>query len=470
MTFNQEVVGPLPLTPSQENLWEFMRFFKPENPGGSRIVNFLDLRCVRGRIDLSVFHHAVADVARRQDALRVVFANIDNDPLMLIKHEVDPPVDFQDLSGVPEDEQRRWLQNFVSRERFRTFDLQSGPLWNIYLIRLSEACYMLAFSFFHIIFDGWSANILVSEIFHAYQARLGLCQELPELAVGLQAVSEIQRQAMPESVERAGYWRRHLTPLTPLAASVPFPVFNSPHSADLLDDVRHEFTFSDEIHDRLRDVAWEAKTTPYVVLLAAYQILLSRRTGWDRVIIGTTTVGREFSTRNVIGQFTNDIYLAARIKPSMILADIIHSAHATITAAINNISSFKQIARAVNSDFDRERPWPDLHLYHSWFQSAAPLAPAVVYPDLAVEPVEFNIEPQPAERETTSDPRRIPAWIKYGAPRVILNDDRRGGNLFYNRGFFDAEMIGGVIRDYESIVSSIATDQRQAVENVIVRG
>ncbi|MEO3812917.1 condensation domain-containing protein [Sphaerisporangium sp. B11E5] len=450
----------LPLTPSQETLWEYMKAFAPEDPGDARI-NFLGLRRVTGHLDQQVFRRAVADVVRRQPSLRTVFLTVDHDPLVMIEPEIDPPVRFADVSSMPEDARREWLDSFYARERFRSFDLRRGPLWEIHLIRTAERSHVLALSFSHIIFDGWSANVLVAGIVHAYRAHLGLAPHPAGPDIEYQDIVALQRRSLPGLPEDLDHWTGRLLPAP---EGVPFPVLDPPRDADLMAETSHGFDFGAELAEKVAGVAWDLRAAPFTLLLAAYHILLSLRTGRERIIVGTTTMGRDTrASRHVVGQFTNNVYLAADIRPESPARDVVTQVHSAMESGLARLASFKATAAAVNPDFPKRRPWPFLHLYDAWFQALSPDGPGLVFPDLTVEYLEFDEGTPPPGTKTRDDDARVPLWIKRGTPALIIDNDRSGGALVHSPRFFDDHMVSEAARDYVSIVSALVRDPLRSV-------
>ena len=458
-TTSDETVGhALPLTPGQQTIWELITSLAEDDPGASRFT-VVDFRRLEGELDLPAFRRALDDLTHRHQALQTVFVTTGPDPLVRLDPGLPLPLEYVELSGESGRERAGQLAQLAHGMRFRTFDLRQGPLWSVCLVRLGPAEHILMVSFFHAISDGWSCQVFVEDLVHAYRARLGRCAPQAPLGVTLDAVSEMQAQTLAESPRRDAYWRRHLLPLPP--GQVFPPSDPSPH-ADLTAEVRLPFTLDDHVAAGLRRLAWRARTTPFVTFLAAYVVALSRRTGRDRIVVGTTTLGRDTPlARRVIGQFTNNVYVEARIAAADSFLDVIRSVHATMAEATRNVAPFKRIAHAVNPDFERCRPWPDNRFFDAWFQSAAPAAPDLTYPELRVSPValaEPERTPQPAAFTAADVGPRITEWHLRWAPIVVLDDDRHGGVVVFNRNLYDHDLVDGWIADYRRVLAEMAAE------------
>src|SRR5262249_3288430 len=158
------------------------------------------------------------------------------------------------------------------RERYRAFDLRRGPLWQACLVRLSDVEHVLTTSFSHVIADGWSGRLFAEEVLRAYRARMSQGPPLPRLDVGLPDLIKLQFAALVPTPDRAAYWQRQLSPPV---RYLPFEPMTPAADADLILEAGHRFSFPADTHRMLRQVAWRAKTTPYLVLMAAYHILIS---------------------------------------------------------------------------------------------------------------------------------------------------------------------------------------------------
>ncbi|GGM46998.1 condensation domain-containing protein [Dactylosporangium sucinum] len=449
------------LAASQQMMWEFMTALDPAHPGNSRLV-VVEFRRLLGDLDVAVLDAAVGDVIARHDALRMRFARIGADPAVEILPEVASPLEHHDVSDLPPDERRRWVERLVHAHRTRAFDPCAAPLWRAALVRLSPGEHVLALTCFHMVSDGWSCQLFMADVVHAYAARLGIRPPQPPLPAGLHRFAGIValQDALAGDPDRAAYWRDRLRPLP--GGYQLFPAGKPGPADDLSAEVPDRFAFPAEVAGGLRGVARRARTSPYIALLAAWQVLLALRSGRRRIVLGTTTLGRDTAPeRELFGQFTNNVYVPADVDPDRPLLDVVAAAHAETRAAMAHVAAFHTVAAAVDPDFDRHRPWPDNHLFDGWFQSAAPAAPTIELPGLVVEPVDITARPAPDAPApvVASDvpPECLPVWVKRGSPIVVVDDDRAGGVIIRNRSFFGDDLVAGLVADYQAVVATLVT-------------
>lgn len=447
-----------PLARSQETLWEFVSCFAPSDPGQLG-YNVFDTVTWDGPVDLDVFRAAVADVMRRHDALRIVFARTGLDPLITILDEVDTPVTFADLSAEPPQRRATVQASLLGYERSRSYDLRSGPLWRCSLLRLDGSRHLVAVSLFHLIADGWSTGVFLRDLRVAYRARTGEGPGLAALRLSYPAAMAPPRHDAAEQRRRAEFWKRRLTPLP---GPWPYPPALTDPGVDLTAEASLGLPIEAELVGKLHAFARRQRITPFVLYLAAYRILLGARTGWSRVIMGTATAGRDAAgAEHLIGQFTHNIYLATTVPLESTLVEALGTVRASMYEAMRHTASFYEIARAVNPEFDTQRPWPFLLLYHSWFQSAAPEA--------ASRPPEQLHEHRSRSRpvgEPVTDPQAQRLWAKKGEPGLVVRHDRRGAAMNYNPTLYSRDAMVETLQGYTAVLTNLLLDPYQRIRDL----
>ncbi|GAA3287773.1 hypothetical protein GCM10020218_052020 [Dactylosporangium vinaceum] len=437
------------LARSQETLWEFVSCFAPADPGVLG-YNVFETNTWHETIDVNVFRDAVADVAARHDALRIVFDSIGIEPSIRFCDTVDPPVAFTDLTAHPASRRDLLRGSLLGYERGRAFDLGNGPLWSVVLLREAPDRHVVAVTLFHLIADGWSTGVLLRDLRAAYRARTGAGPALKPLRLSYAAATADPDLAPADRRRRDEFWRRTLTPLP---ERWPFP--QDAARRDVTAEASLGAPMSAELAGRLHAFARAHRITPFLLYLSAYRILLGARTGWPRLVIGTATAGRdEPGAEDLVGQFTHNVYIATTIEPATSLLDAVGRVRSAMYAAVRHTASFQEIARAVHPGFDADRPWPFLLLYHSWFQSAAP-----------------SDDPPPDRREQRSRARTPPGqvidarterlWAKRGEPGLIVRHDRRGASMHYNPTIYPRAAMLETLEGYTAVLHALLDDPEQ---------
>ncbi len=289
-----------PLSFAQQRLW----FIDQLDPGSSMYNVSLAYR-LTGVLDVKALESSINELVRRHEALRTTFRKMDEEPVQVIAPFVATPLHVLDLSGLTglEAEQQ------ANREAQTPFDLAAGPLIRTRLMRLGAAEHVLVFVVHHIVFDGWSAGLLLREISALYAACVqGLPSPLPELPIQYADYAAWQRQWLQGEVldRQLRYWTQQLAgaPQMELPTDRPRPVAQSHRGA------REEFVLTESLRRKLGLLGRQEGATLFMTLLAAFQVLLHRYTGQEDVVIGAPIAGRNRNeVAGLIGFFVNTLVL-----------------------------------------------------------------------------------------------------------------------------------------------------------------
>jgi amino acid adenylation domain-containing protein len=210
------------------------------------------------------------------------------------------------MCAVEEEEVRREIRE----ELVRPFDLQAGPVLRARLLRVSEQEYVLVISMHHIVTDGWSLGVLQREMSVLYEAyRKGEPSPLPELAVQYADYASWQREQLQGEFLHQGlaYWKGQLAgapALLDLPADHPRAAVQSYRGAQEVMKLRPELL------ERLQALGRREGVTLFMVLLGAWQVLLSKYSGSEDVVVGSPIAGRNRrEIEDLIGFFVNMLVL-----------------------------------------------------------------------------------------------------------------------------------------------------------------
>jgi amino acid adenylation domain-containing protein/non-ribosomal peptide synthase protein (TIGR01720 family) len=321
--------GGLPLSFAQERLW-FLDQLLPGLP----TYNMPLALALRGELSWSALAAGLSVVVARHEALRTVFTAVEGRPLQVIRPapRIAPPV--VDLAGLTED--RRWqvTRELAAADAARPFDLERGPLLRVSLLRLDAALHVALLNVHHIVYDGWSAGVLVGELGEAYTALLeDRPPALPRLAVQYADFAVWQRAwlAGAELERQLDYWRRQLAG-APALLDLPLdrprlavPAFRGAWAPAALPPAT------------ARALAALARThgaTSFMVLLAGFQALLARFSGQEDLVVGTPVANRNRpETEGVIGFFVNTLPLRGRPAGGLTFAEWLSQVRETALGA-----------------------------------------------------------------------------------------------------------------------------------------
>ncbi|HYG64187.1 MAG TPA: amino acid adenylation domain-containing protein, partial [Thermoanaerobaculia bacterium] len=301
---------PLPLSFAQERLW----FLDQLEPGSAAYNIPLALRLEAG-LETRLLESALGEVIRRHEALRTTFPMESGRPVQRIGPSAAATgwglvrVDLSALPAAPRDAEASRL---AGHEADRPFDLSAGPLLRTTLLQLGEPGQWLLFTVHHIVADGWSMDLLAEEVTALVQAfARGEASPLPELPVQYADFAVWQRRTLTEDrlAAHLSYWRGRLAgapPLLELPTDRPRPAVQSARGG-----VR-SLPLPEEVWRSLARLALERGVTPFMALLAAFQMLLARYSGQTDVSAGTPVAGRtHLLAERLIGLFVNTLVLRA---------------------------------------------------------------------------------------------------------------------------------------------------------------
>ncbi|WP_233601911.1 non-ribosomal peptide synthetase [Corallococcus sp. CA047B] len=297
----------LPLSFAQQRLW----FLDQLHPGSAAYNMPFALR-LDGSLDAAVLEQAFTELVRRHEALRTTLGDEAGTPVQRIHAPAPFPLTMRDLRTheAPEGEARRLAREDASRP----FDLARGPLLRATLLRLAERRHVLLLNLHHVISDGWSTGVLVREVAALYESfRQGQPSPLPELPVQYAGYATWQRRWLAGDVlaRQVSWWKQQLEG-APTQLELPTDFPRPPELSGR--GARFPVRLSRELSRAVEALAQREGSTPFMLLLSAFQLLLSRYSGQDDLLVGTPIAGRRHAeTEGLIGFFVNTLVLRARV-------------------------------------------------------------------------------------------------------------------------------------------------------------
>jgi amino acid adenylation domain-containing protein len=301
----QALTGPVPLSFAQERLW-FLQQLEPDNT----FYNIINALCLDGALDRAALAAAFEEILRRHDALRTTFPADGGQPWQHIAPPGPLAIPLVDLSGLPSEWREAEVERWIRQEADRPFKLAEEPLVRIHLFYLGGDTHVLLLNMHHIVFDGWSIGVLIEEFTALYAAfRAGRPSPLPALPIQYADYSVWQRGHL-SGATLAGhldYWRRQLhgaPPLLTLPTDRPRPAVQSYRGGT------HFFQVPKAVAEPLYELCRREGATLFMLLLAAFQLLLSRHSGQSDICVGSPIANRSrIELEGLIGFFVNTMVL-----------------------------------------------------------------------------------------------------------------------------------------------------------------
>jgi amino acid adenylation domain-containing protein len=282
-----------------------------------------------GVLDVEALHRVLQEIVRRHESLRTAFKAVDGELRQIVCTKEDLPWDVVDCLKLPEGESEKFLEEQLRDRARRPFDLASGPLIRATVFRTGESEHLLALNFHHIVFDGWSEQVLFRELRTLYEAfAADQPSPLPELEIQYGDFAEWQcaqytRERLDSHLE---YWTQRLTGVAPLQLPLDSarPETPSFQGSSITADIPAE------IVRRLQQLAKEQNATLFIVLLTAYKALLCRLTGQTDIAVACPVVGRQRSeVESLIGCFINLLVLRTEVPENASFDELLSQVRAT---------------------------------------------------------------------------------------------------------------------------------------------
>ena len=283
------------------------------------------IKRLSGTVDPSLLEYSLNEIVRRHEVLRTTIDIKAGNPIQSIASSLYLKLAVMDLKELTQSERARELARLGNKQVQTPFNLTTGPLLRPTLVRLDEQEYILLVTISHLVFDGESASICWSELFSLYKFFLtGEPSGIEELPIQFADYTVWHRSKWLRSdlaKQEVTYWKRQLAGINnrlPLPTDYPRPAVYTQLS------VFHDFKLGSALTKATKGIARQENATTFMVLLAAYEILLNRMTGRDHFIVTTVLHGRELAElRNMIGFFNDDMLLRANLAGAPTVGELV---------------------------------------------------------------------------------------------------------------------------------------------------
>ncbi|MEA2174839.1 MAG: hypothetical protein QOD00_2431 [Blastocatellia bacterium] len=304
---------------------------------------------LQGSLDVSALHRSLNEVVRRHESLRTTFAAVDGQPIQVIAPELILPLPLLDLRELSGAKQQARVENLIESEAQAPFDLTQGPLLRASLLRLGAQAHVLLLSMHHIISDGWSMGIFIREVTTLYRAFIeGRESPLPAPPLQYADYAYWQQQAGQAQALAAqlAYWKEQLASIPPL---LELPTDYSRPSVQSYSGAHHSRFVPAPLSAQLKGLCGREEVTLFMLLLAAFKLLLYRYTKQEDLVVGTAIAGRSHSElESLIGFFINTLALRTDISGDPSFAELLRRVRAvTLAAYAHQEVSFEKVLETV---------------------------------------------------------------------------------------------------------------------------
>ncbi len=433
----------MPASVAQERYWLLDQL----EPGSSSLNMPLALR-LTGVVDGEVLRRTLDEIVARHEILRTTFLKRDGELVQVIDTQHSAKFDIIDLRDHADPEAE--ADRLIVDEAHVAFDLAHGPLFVSKLLRLSSEEYILLLTLHHIVCDGWSNGVLVREIGEIYDAfaKDNPCplDELP-IQYGDFAVWQRDWIASDSFDEQLEYWKGQLGDELP-ALEIPtdFPRGKSRTSFGGIES----FLLPSALTRAIKALAQRDDATPYMIFLAAFNVLLHKYCGQDRILIGSPTANRvPTETESLIGAFANTLLLTSDLSGNPSFSEHLQRVKDVAFGAFSNQTlPFEKLVEKIRPARGRNRTqlFQVLFIYQTAFMQPVELDDLTITPIRSVSPGStFELSLGIVER---SEGTRL--------------------QLEYNTDLFKAETIRRMLDDLRTILRSAILDSHRKLSELVL--
>jgi amino acid adenylation domain-containing protein len=422
--------GEHPLSFAQERL-----FFLDQLEPGSAAYNIPMALRLRGALDAPALERALDTVVRRHAALRTSFAHDAAGHVVAVVHaEPLAPLQFADLSAFADAEGAMRLQ--AAEASSAPFDLQRGPLLRTRLLRLRADEHVLLLTLHHVVADAWSIGVLVREVLALYAAfSAGQASPLSDLPIQYPDFARWQREWLSGERLQAqtAFWT---TTLAGAPATLELPTDRPRPALQTFAGATLERGLGRALSAQIDALAQAHGTTPFMTLLAAFNVLLARHAQQDDIVVGSPVANRtRRETEPLIGFFVNTLALRTQLDGNPRFSDLLDRVRqSTLAAYAHQDLPFEHVVDALKLPRDLGRS----PLFQVMFTLKNTDMPAFDIAGLTAEPV-------PVE----SGAARFDLMLELSpGPRGYV------GHWEYNRDLFDAATIERMAGHFEVLLAA----------------
>ena len=440
-----------PLSFTQKALWFFYQL-APE----SAAYNIAFAIRISSRIDAAALERAFQALVDRHSCLRTTFTAQGGQPIQRVQDHLQGYITKVSANAFGRDE----LIGAITEEAYRPFDLERGPAFRFTLFTQSPEEHVLLLAVHHIVIDGWSFWVLLDELSELYEAHAGGAQPLLPAPAFKYSDYVYWQHDMVEGEEGERlfeYWKQALSgdlPSLDLPTSRPRPPIQTYSGAS------YGFKLDYKLVSRVKELASSSGATAYMILLAAFQILLHRHTGQDDIIVGSPISARgraEFE--EVVGCFFNAVVLRADFSRDMTFAEFLGQVRARVLEALDyqEYPSHLLVER-LQPIRDPSRP----PLFQATF---------ILQKQHRQSRAQVSFEPtEPPAKSTGLALSFVPIERRYARMELELEmieaDEVIHAWLHYNTDLFDAQVIARMSGHYRTLLEGVVANPNQRLSDL----
>ena len=397
---------------------------------------------------MTALERSLNEILERHEALRTTFAMVNDRPVQVVNEARDFRLTVIELRETSPERKEATAARLVIEEAQQPFNLASGPLLRIKLLRLTENDHVLLVTMHHIISDGWSIKVLMREMGELYDAYANKREAaLPDLPIQYADFAAWQRDWLQGErlEEQLSYWRTQLAdapPLLELPSDRPRPKFKTFHGADV------RLSFSKSLSEDITRLSRDEGVTLFMTLFAAFSTFLYRYSGQRDILVGTPIANRNRAeTESLIGFFINTLILRTRISEQMTFRELLGQVRETaLEAYAHQDLPFEKLVEELHP----ERSLSHSPIFQVMFHLQNALTEGLSLSGLSMSPL--DVETQTAKFDLLLT--------------MVESEEGLAGRLNYNTDLFDAATVTRMAKHFERLLEAAVSNPDEQVSRL----
>jgi amino acid adenylation domain-containing protein len=432
-----------PMSFAQERLWFLDQF--ASNSAYNICLNVH----LRGELDNALLESCFRDLAQRHEVLRTIFDDVEGVPRQVILHAAEVEAPLIDLRSWEPERRSAETNRLCAEEAEHQFDLRRRPAWRATRVRLKDDEHLLLLTMHHILSDGWSLNVLLQDVVELYRSKhAGAPCRLEALPIQYSDYATWQRGALgSKKLEgELAYWKTELQG-SPGVLELPTdhkrPAIQRPEGA------AYTFRLSKDLSKHLNALSRQEEATLFMVLFAAFRVLLERYSRQHDINIGVPVAGRlDVQTEGLIGFFVNMLVVRTESSNDPSFRTFLrHVREKALGAFAHQMVPFELLV-------DELKPGRDMR-YTPLFQVVFGLHNLDQQQDPGAEGLEIEVLPVQIQK------------AKFDLSLIMTEiDDQISGSIEYRSSLFEPETIARMAGHFQALLNDVAADPDKLISEL----
>ena len=453
----------LPLSSEERSLW----FFEKLNPQ-SCVYNIPLTFQLNGAVEIEIIKQSINQIIARHEIFRTSFVEVKGEIQRIIAPELAIELPVVDVATEAE-------ANILARQQAsQPFNIDTDPLLRAKLLRFRDNRSWLLITCHHIVFDGWSIQILFDELVKYYDALSNnKAAPLPKLEIQYVDYAHWQQQWLQGDLysKQLDYWRSQLADATPL---IELPTDRARPSVQTYSGDRLDFQLDADLSKALNSLSRQEGVTLYMTLLAAFKALLYRYTGQSDLVVGSPFANRNSAdTEKLIGFLVNTLVLRTHVAGESSVRELLSRVREVTSGAYANANlPFAKLVK----ELQPERDLSYNPLFQVMFalqkqlpttQSASSITWEIGKPgDRCLD--ERSLAPDGVLKDTASHNAGSHRNCSMFDLTLDLVETATGieGHFEYNTDLFDRETIARMANNWQTLLMGMVANPEQSIDRL----